>query len=64
MANVFKVITRDVMSATANTDETLYTVQTSKTLVILGMLIANVHTSQVTATVKLTSTTIKEHEAN
>ena len=57
MANVFKVITRDTMSATANTDETLYTVQSSKTLVILGMLIANVHTSQVTATVKLVSTT-------
>ena len=57
MANVFKVITRDTMSATANTDEILYTVQGSKTLVILGMLIANVHTSQVTATVKLVSTT-------
>ena len=57
MAYVFKVITRDTMSATANTDEILYTDQGSKTLVILGMLIANVHTSQVTATVKLTSTT-------
>jgi hypothetical protein len=57
MANLFKVITRDTMSATANTDETLYTVQGSKTVVILGMLIANVHTSQVTATVKLFSTT-------
>ena len=57
MANVFKVITRDTMSATANTDEILYTVQGSKTLVILGMLIANVHPSQVTATVRLVSDT-------
>ena len=57
MANVFKVITRDVMSASADTDETLYTVQSSKSIVILGLMLANVHTSQVTATVKLTSTT-------
>tara|TARA_R100001443_G_scaffold81351_1_gene88285 strand:+ start:122 stop:481 length:360 start_codon:yes stop_codon:yes gene_type:complete len=57
MANEFKVITRDVMSQSADTDETLYTVQSSKTIVILGMLIANVHTAQVTVTVKLTSTT-------
>ena len=57
MANVFKVITRDVMSSSADTDETLYTVQTSKSIVILGLMLANVHTSQVTATVKLTSTT-------
>ena len=57
MANVFKVITRDVMSASADTDETLYTVQSSKSIVILGMMLANVHTSQVTATVKLVSTT-------
>ena len=57
MANTFKVITRDVMSATANTDETLYTTQSGSTVVIIGMTLANVHTAQVTATVKLTSTT-------
>ena len=57
MANTFKVITRDVMSASADTDETLYTVQSSKSIVILGLMLANVHTSQVTATVKLVSTT-------
>ena len=44
------------MSASADTDETLYTVQTSKTIVILGLMLANVHTSQVTATVKLVRT--------
>ncbi len=57
MANTFKVITRDVMSASANTDETLYTTQSGSTVVIIGMTLANVHTAQVTATVKLTSTT-------
>ena len=56
MANTFKVITRDVMSATANTDETLYTTQSGSTVVIIGLTLANVHTAQVTATVKLTST--------
>ena len=57
MANTFKVITRDVMSTSANTDETLYTTQTGSTVVIIGFTMANVHTAQVTATVSLASTT-------
>ena len=57
MANTFKVITRDVMSASADTDETLYTTQSGSTVVIIGLTLANVHTAQVTATIKLTSTT-------
>ena len=47
MANTFKVITRDVAPASAGTPETLYTVQSGSTLVILGMNLTNVHTSQV-----------------
>ncbi len=57
MANTFKVITRDVAPANAGTPETLYTVQSGSTLVILGMNLTNVHTSQVTASVTLVSTT-------
>ena len=57
MANDFKVITRDVCPASAGTPETLYTVQSSRTVVVLGLTLANVHTSQVTASVTLVSTT-------
>ena len=57
MANTFKVITRDVCPASSCTPETLYTVQSGSTVVVLGMTLANVHTSQVTASVTLVSTT-------
>ena len=57
MANTFKTITHDVMPASAGTPETLYTVQSGSTVIILGMFLANVHTSQVTASVSLVSTT-------
>ena len=57
MANTFKVITRDVAPASSGTPETLYTVQSGSTVVILGLILANVHTSQVSASVTLVSTT-------
>jgi hypothetical protein len=57
MANTFKTITRDVAPASAGTPETLYTVQSGSTVIILGLFLANVHTSQVTASVSLVSTT-------
>jgi len=57
MANTFKTITRDVAPASAGTPETLYTVQGSTRIIILGLTLANVHTSQVTASVTLVSTT-------
>ena len=44
------------MPASAGTPETLYTVQSGSTVIILGMFLANVHTSQVTASVSLVST--------
>ena len=62
MANTFKVITRDVMSQSADTDETLYTTQSGSTVVIIGLTLANVNTAQVTATVKLTSTTTQTNQ--
>ena len=57
MANTFKVVSHDVMPASAGTPEDLYTTPSSTTTVILGLVIANVHTSQVTADVKLVSDT-------
>ena len=57
MANTFKVVSHDVMPASSGTPEDLYTTPSSTTTVILGMVLANVHTSQVTASVKLVSDT-------
>tara|TARA_R100001079_G_scaffold109501_1_gene82451 strand:- start:322 stop:645 length:324 start_codon:yes stop_codon:yes gene_type:complete len=45
------------MPASSGTPEDLYTTPGSTTTVVLGMVLANVHTSQVTATVKLVSDT-------
>tara|TARA_R100001591_G_scaffold2490_1_gene6121 strand:- start:197 stop:550 length:354 start_codon:yes stop_codon:yes gene_type:complete len=57
MPNTFKVITRDVCPASAGTPETLYTVQTGSTVIVLGLTLANVHNAQVTASVTIVSTT-------
>jgi|TARA_R110000824_G_scaffold211396_1_gene397381 hypothetical protein len=57
MANTFKVITRDVAPASSGTPETLYTVQSGSTVIVLGLTLANVHSAQVTASVTLVSTT-------
>ena len=57
MANTFKVLTRDVAPASAGTPETIYTVQSGSTIVVLGLTLANVHNAQVTASVTLVSTT-------
>ena len=57
MANTFKVVSHDVMPASSGTPEDLYTAPGGTTTIILGMVLANVHTSQVTATVKLVSDT-------
>ena len=57
MANTFKVVSHDVMPASSGTPEDLYTAPSSTTTIILGMVLANVHTSQVTTSVKLVSDT-------
>ena len=53
MANTFKVIT--VAGTTSQT--TVYTVGSSTTTVVLGIMLGNTTTSQVTATVTLSSDT-------
>ena len=57
MANTFKVKTNDAMPTNAGQPLALYTVPSSTTTVILGLMLCNVHTSQVTASVKLESDT-------
>ena len=57
MANTFKVVSHDVMPASAGTPEDLYTTPSSTTTVVLGMVLSNVHTSQVIVSVKLVSDT-------
>ena len=57
MANTFKLTTRDVAPASSGTPEEIYDCPDSTTSIILGLTLANVHTSQVTASVTLVSTT-------
>ena len=57
MANTFRVITHDVMPASAGTPETLYTCPSSTTAIVLGLIITNMHSSVVTADVILSSDT-------
>ena len=57
MANTFKVVSHDVMPASSGTPEDLYTTPSSTTTVVLGMVLANVHTIQVPTSVKLVSDT-------
>jgi len=57
MANTFRIITHDVMPASSGTPEILYTAPSSTTSIVLGLILTNVHTSQVTASVLLSSDT-------
>ena len=50
MANTFKLKNNAVMQVVRALD-TLYTVPSSTTTVVIGLTLANVHTSQVTASV-------------
>jgi len=57
MANTFKVVTNDAMPASAGTPLVIYTVPSSTTSVVLGLILCNIDTNAVTASVKLTSST-------
>ena len=64
MANTFKVVSHDVMPASAGSPEDLYTVPGSTTTVVIGLMLANVHTAQVTAELELVSTTSSRGGSN
>ena len=57
MANTFKVVTIAAEPNAAGTPYVVYTVAGSTTTVVLGLMLANIHTSQVTATVRVVSDT-------
>ena len=54
MANTFKVISFDGMPASAGTPEDLYTAASGTTGIVMALVIANIHTADVTVDVKLT----------
>ena len=60
MANTFKVVTK----AGVTSSDVIYTVASSTTTVILGLMLGNTTTSQVTATVTLGSDTSNRAGAN
>ena len=57
MANTFKVKTNGAMPTSAGTPLTLYTVPSSTTTVVIGLVLCNIHTTSVTADVQLVSDT-------
>ena len=60
MANTFKVVTK----AGVTSADVIYTVASSTTTVVLGMMVGNTTTGQITATVTLTSATSSRAGAN
>ena len=57
MANSFKTVTFAAEPASAGTPYTIYTVAGSTTTIVLGLIIANLHSSAVTVEVELHSDT-------
>ena len=57
MANTFRVVTFAAEPNSAGTPYTIYTVPSSTTTVVIGLILSNIHTAQVTADVKLVSDT-------
>ena len=58
MANTFKLKTNGAMPAGAGTPDVIYTVPAVTTAVIVGLTLANIHTTSVTATVQIVSATV------
>ena len=57
MANTFKVVTFAAEPNSAGTPYKMYTVASSTTTVVLGLILTNIHSSPVTAEVELVSDT-------
>ena len=64
MANTFKVISFAAEPASAGTAYTAYTVASSTTTILLGVRLANLHGSTVTAEVEVESNTANRGGAN
>ncbi len=57
MANTFKNEVFNGSNTTASTDMSVYTVPSSTTTVVIGLVLANITTSQITASIKLSAGT-------
>ena len=57
MANTFKVVNFAAEPASAGTAYTMYTTPSSTTTIVLGLVLANIHSTAVTAEVELVSDT-------
>ena len=55
MANTFKTVTFAAEPASSGTPYVMYTAGSGVTAVVLGLTLANIHTAQVTTTVRLVS---------
>ena len=64
MANTFKVVNFAAEPASAGTPYVVYTAASGTTTIILGLVLSNLHTSQVTATVNLVSDTANRAVTN
>ncbi len=64
MANTFKVVTFAAEPASAGTAYKMYTCAGSTTTVVLGLVLANINTTSVTAEVELVSNTGSRGGAN
>ena len=64
MANTFKTVTFAAEPASAGTAYTMYTVASSTTTIIIGLILTNLHSSAVTVEVELVSDTANRGGAN
>ena len=64
MANTFKVVNFAAEPASAGTPYVMYTAASSTTTVILGLILTNIHTATVNATVNLVSDTANRAVTN
>jgi len=64
MANTFKQINFSAEPNSSGTPYVMYTVASSTTAVIIGLLLTNIHTTSVTTEVELVSTTANRGGAN
>ena len=64
MANTFKVVNFAAEPASSGTPYVMYTAASGTTTVVLGLILSNIHTSQVTSTVNLVSDTANRAVTN
>jgi hypothetical protein len=64
MANTFKTVTFAAEPASAGTPYVMYTAASGVTTVVLGLVLANIHTTAVTADVQLVSDTANRNGTN